>query len=176
MSNVINWPSGLGPTYNKIKQNQEIIRTGVVLAIDPSSGSANSQPGFALYENSKLLLNGTIKIDHKQTIYNRLPELYFKIQELVACPPDVLVIETINKQSGHVFLLWAVGVSIAATRAPVVVELHNAIWRSVAKSIPTYKKSDAADAELMARAVILLAQREHNKHVDIESLPIGTDT
>ena len=152
-------------------QHQQILRTGVVLAIDPSSASKASMPGFALFENSSLLLKGTVKIDPNKNVYVRMAELYVKIQELVACPPDVLVIENINKMQGHQFLLWAVGVSISAVRAPIVIELHNAVWKSLAKKTPGYIKSDANDAELIGRSTIMLAQEEHNKNVNTEPLP-----
>ena len=160
MDNLIIWPKGLQPFYNKVKQHQEIIRTGIVLAIDPSSASAASMPGFAIFNNSELVLKGTIKINHKQIIYHRLTELYHKIQELIDAPPDVLVIETVNKQQGHIFLLWAVGVSIAAAKAPIVFEEHNCLWKAVAKATPGYTKSDANDAEMIGWALIKAAQRE----------------
>jgi hypothetical protein len=173
---VIDWPKGLLPLRAQIRKHQQILRTGVVLAIDPSSASKSSMPGFALFENSQLMLKGTVKIDPNKNVYVRMAELYVKIQELVACPPDVLVIENINKMQGHQYLIWAVGVSISAVRAPVVIELHNAVWKSLAKKTPGYIKSDANDAELIGRSTIMLAQEEYNKHVDTESLSIGTDT
>lgn len=174
--NVIEWPKGLQPTYAAIKKHKDIILGGTVLAIDPSSGSANSMPGFSIWTGAELVLSGTIKIDSKKVIYHRLTDLYFKIFELTEVRPDVLVIESVNKMQAHAFLLWAVGVSIAAAAAPVSIEIHNCLWKAVAKATPAYKKSDAADAEMMGRAVILLAKKERDKNVNSELLPGGPVT
>ncbi len=160
---VIEFPKGQMAFYNSIKQNAEIIRTGVVLAIDPSSASKNSLPGFSLWGNSQLLLSGTVKVDHTKKVYLRLQELYHKIQELLDCPPDVLIIESIHKNMAHQYLLWSVGVSIAAAGAPICIEIPICVWQSVAKKEPNYKKTDSSDAEMMAKAAVILANKQETK-------------
>ena len=168
---VIDWPKGQMIFYNNIRKHIDTILNGVVLAVDPSSGSANSMPGFAVYSQGELLLSGTVKINAKANVYNRLQELYLKITELLACPPDLLLIEQVNKQMSHQYLQFAIGVTIAAAKAPDTIEVPICIWKSVAKKEVGYAKSDSFDAVMIGKAAVLLAKREHNKNVNTEPLP-----
>ncbi len=161
--NVINWPNGLQPLRTKIRQHADIILSGTVLAIDPSSGSSSSMPGFSIWLDGGLFLSGIIKLDPKKAIGHRLTTLYHKIQELTDARPDVLVVESINKMQAHEYLLYAVGVTMAAADAPVVISVHNSFWKSVAKATPDYKKSDSEDAIMLGRSVILFAKQERDK-------------
>jgi hypothetical protein len=162
----VRWPRKMGKTKLQIKLNADKILNGTVLAIDPSSGSKESQPGYAIFKAGVLQDHGTLKIPHK-VIYERMPILYDKIQEILPIPLDVFLIEQIRGQNfSHVFLNWACGVSISAVRAPVTIEIEVLMWRAYMKCFPEYVKSDATDAVMIAEAVLFMANQFKNKTFD----------
>jgi hypothetical protein len=161
---AVRWPNGCAPFYLKVRQNAERIRTGTVLAIDPSSGGS-SLPGFAVFRAGELLTSGEISFPKKQDVYTRIQRLYDEIRKLAE--PDVLAIEEIRGANfSHQYLRWSVGVSIAAGRAPVTVEVPIVAWKAVAKADEQYFKGNAQDSEKIGEAIILLAQkfREESDH------------
>ena len=155
---MITWPKG--PTnerfYRTIKKHAKVVLNGTVLAIDPSSGSDESMPGFAVFKQGELVMSGTIKLPHIE-LHGRLYALYDKIQALLGSPPDLLVVEDIAGQI-HKYLHYAVGVSIAAARSPLSLRIGLPVWKAVAKADPKYVKSDVNDAIKMGEAVVLLAR------------------
>jgi hypothetical protein len=153
----VKWPLGPTALYSSIYFRREIITTGTVLAIDPSSGSKTSQPGFAVFREGKLEASGIIEIDHKIDINIRLQILYRKIRNLLPVQPDVFLIEQIGGKAHHV-LLEAVGVSIAAAETPIVLRVHNRFWKAWAAQSPEYSKNDAADARMIGESVIQAAR------------------
>src|SRR5690606_29900758 len=94
---VINWPKDIGLLELKIRPHADLILTGTVLAVDPSSGSRDSQPGWAFFSEGEYLMGGTLKINHKNDIYQRLIDLYKGLNTLTDTTPDVMVIEKIHK-------------------------------------------------------------------------------
>ena len=151
-----------------IAQAASQILTGRLLAIDPSVGSANSMPGYAVFEAGVLVENGTIQVDFRQPVSKRLHEINRCLREDFDCP-DVVAIEMpplINLRGlGHRMnavsragLQRGIGAAIAAWPVDHIVEIPPASWAKF--KTETYVKSDAADALTIGLAVIALAQRE----------------
>jgi len=126
-----------------------------MLVIDPSSGSAGSMPGYALYFKGVLKESGTIKIDPKQPIQYRLNDLY---NWCVDNHVDVLVIERIRGARAHEYLRWAVGVTICAVKALTVLEIPTTVWKIDARANEAYEKGDEQDALMMGEAVLRIAK------------------
>jgi len=134
----------------------KLILNGRVLAIDPSSGSRDSLPGYAIYEHDRITENGVVGLDYKQPIQHRLNKLFHFVDDLGHF--DVLVIERIRGAQAHAYLHWAVGTVIAACRAEHVLEIPTTTWKKLARSIADYEKSDAVDALMMLGATLKIAQ------------------
>jgi hypothetical protein len=135
--------------------SHDIAMAGTMLAIDPSSGSRNSMPGYAYFEAGELLDSGTIPVDYKKPVFKRLEDisnfLVYKYRQ-----PDILVIEKIRGFNSHIYLHWAVGAIIAAVSADEVVEIPTATWRKYRG--PNYDKTDENDAVLMGQTILILAE------------------
>lgn len=145
-------------TYDDINVNSEAILTGTLLAIDPSSGSAKSDAGFALYRKGELVKSGTIVVNKKANIFKRLIDLY----NFVRCEfpdIDVMAIEKIRGRS-HTYLRWSVGVTIVAARHAAVIEVPTVTWKKYAGK--DYEKSDEQDAIGIGKATIAIARRYGN--------------
>lgn len=160
MADVV-WPKGYAAFYSKVAEHKDKILGGTLLAIDPSSGSGKSMPGFAVFEAGILVNCGTIAFPKKKApVYDRLQHLTEQVAKILPTPPDVLVIEEIHKNIAHLYLLWSVGVSIAAAKSPVTFELPINCWKALAKVSDDYHKTDAEDAVIIGRTLIELAKRD----------------
>ena len=152
---------------HSIEPIKSTILSGRVLAIDPSSGSKESQPGYALFEGGKFVDSGVIRIQHRQSLQHRLFSLREALQKDFASEkPDVLVVEniapfiaspgrgTFGASKSVLSLHKAVGVTISCFDCPLV-EVAPISWR---KYIPeNYLKSDECDAIMMALCVLKIA-------------------
>lgn len=156
---AIQWPKRYVKFYKSISYHADIITTGTLLAIDPSSGGG-SNPGYAIFKQGKLIEKGEIKIPSKLKIDIRLRLLYAKLSKLCEDPPDVLAIEEIRGTMSHVFLLWAVGVTLSAISCAVFFEVPINVWKALVKAgeIPGYEKDNDADAEAIGLALITRAR------------------
>lgn len=156
----VRWPSGFLPTYKQIQASADVILTGTIICIDPSSGGS-SLPGFAIAKAGEIITSGTVDLGPtKALIYERLQILHDRVSKLTPEPPDLFCLEMIRGQNfSHHYLLFSCGVTIAAARTARVLELPMHFWRPVAKITPGYIKGDAMDAECMAMALILVAQK-----------------
>lgn len=151
---------------------EELVIKGKVLAIDPSSGSQKSQPGYAIYEAGVLIDSGTIQVSHKNQLHSRLYYLAGCIRDQFDVP-DILVTENIssvmNSNSGFMSksmlpLQRAVGVVQSIFPCPCL-EVAPATWR---KYIPKdYVKSDENDAIMLGWAAIY----EAGKNIKQEVIP-----
>lgn len=131
------------------------------LAIDPSSGSENSQPGYALFVRGRKVKSGTFTINHKLPIHQRLEALYCHVKALVTENPVVLLsVERIRGRMAHEYLRWAVGVCQAAggQKVKATVEIPIQAWKPVAKATDDYVKGDESDAVAMGTLLLLKAQ------------------
>ena len=144
------------------------ILSGTVLAVDPSSGSKESMPGYAIFKAGIFVDSGVIRIQHRQTLQQRLFDLRESLQnDFKDLAPDVLVVENIppfiaSKGGGAAFgatksilsLHKAVGVTVSCFSCPLI-EVSPISWR---KYIPeNYRKTDENDSIMMALTVLKIA-------------------
>jgi len=75
-------------------RHKELITKGIMISIDPSSGSEGSQPGYALFEQGVLKSIGVINIGTRRTsgLSNRLFLLRAFLEEEFDIP-DIIIIE-----------------------------------------------------------------------------------
>lgn len=130
-----------------------LILGGLLLAIDPASGGT-SYPGFALFHKGQLQSSGRVAIDGGQ-VQDRLYQLMTTL--LRGQQPDVLAIERIRGANAHPYLFWSVGVTVAATRPLVVIEVPVSTWKKhVGKD---HVKGDEADAVAIGQTLVALAHK-----------------
>ena len=159
-----------------IRHVQDLIH-GTILAIDPSSGSANSQPGFAVFRAGQLVDCGIIRLPRGSDLSNRLYTLGETLRkEFLDCAPHVLVTERISPIANGAFnarsmasLQKAIGVTISSFPCPTV-EVSPIQWR---KNIPPegYVKRDDHDAILMGFTAIKLAHKLNGDESKMSVLP-----
>ena len=132
------------------------LREGMVLSIDPSSGSKGSMPGYAIFKAGELIESGTIQLPVGKPLCVRLQTLCQTLQEEFEVP-DVLITEAIyfsrNNKAG-VSLQRSIGVVLAAF--PVngrVIEVSPNTWRKLRPE--TYEKTDENDAIMMGYTALL---------------------
>lgn len=80
--------------YKMVKPVAATILSGKLLAIDPSTGSQSSMPGYAIYKRGQLIESGYIQINISQTKNRKLFQLVSTIREEFK-QVDVLAIENI---------------------------------------------------------------------------------
>lgn len=134
------------------------ILNGEVLAIDPSSGSRDSLPGYAIFRAGAFVDGGLIQLPVGSSLQNRLYNLSTCLREQFKCP-SVLVTEkiapiTMNTgfhANSMLSLQKSIGVVISSFDCPLL-EVAPITWR---KNIPeNYVKRDDNDALMMAFTVI----------------------
>lgn len=140
-------------TKLKTKLEQELhpfaidVVKGRLLSFDPSSGSAGSLPGWALYSQGELVEAGLLNIPRSGPIHIRLQALMKAVSELPK--PDVVAVEQISHfikgfNKGAVNLHKAIGVIQAACQCPKLVNVAVISWK---KLVPeSYLKDDDRDA------------------------------
>lgn len=143
---------------------------GPLLAIDPSSGSFKSKPGFSLYVGAKLVDCGTIELPAGIPLHTRLQLLCDTLRRDFISPyPAVVAVENVppyrkNEQSVGQYcglnksvlsLQYSMGVAMASIPNTDVVLVSPASWRQL---IPAgYNKSDTLDAVMIGYAVLRCA-------------------
>lgn len=131
------------------------------LAIDPSSGSYSSQPGYALYKEGVLEDSGIVNIHSGDHVANRLYRLRNILQTEFETP-DILVIENIPpfmaEKGGSQFatrnvisLHQSIGVVMSIWDVPVITVSPKS-WRFLTPD--GYKKDDEHDAIMIGWAAI----------------------
>lgn len=157
------------PTKTRFQINRcrKQILEGKVLAIDPSSGSASSLPGYALFEAGKLKESGLIELKIGKELPRRLEDLARSLREDFE-EVDVLVIEDIPVRShgrhggAHASLMKAVGCILGAAKRKQTVEMAIPTWKSylrkTVEQFPDYNKDDDWDAIVMGYCAIDLAR------------------
>jgi hypothetical protein len=144
------------------KRYAHLLQKGLVLVVDPSSGSRESMPGFVLVEDAAVVNSGTIQLDLKKPPHRRLHDLQTEMFAIVPAV-DLIVTESIppfmsGKGGGFrtqsvVQLHWSVGAILSAYDADLI-QVPIQSWRSwVTKNVgeigETYKKGDEVDALAM---------------------------
>jgi hypothetical protein len=161
----------------EVAQYEEQLKFGTVLALDPSSGSAGSLPGFALFKAGQLVDAGLITIPRSGgKIANRLWQLRESL--LTEFPkPDLLAIEWIApvfpaKMKGGQpqylhksasALMKSVGAIMSVWNAPVV-EPSPTTWHRLVDEVLTplgltYVKSDTRDAVAIGWSALVTLAR-----------------
>jgi len=150
----------------EVEQYQDILLNGEMLAVDPSSGSSGSLPGYALFRKGQLVDAGTIELPRgTRPLSNRL----YLLRNALATSfdkPDLLTIELISPvmpSKGGTFLhknasslIKSVG-SILSTWDVPVLEVSPMTWHSMTP--PQYKKDDVQDACMIGWAVFITLAR-----------------
>jgi Holliday junction resolvasome RuvABC endonuclease subunit len=140
------------------------ILSGTLLAVDPSSGSKESMPGYSIFKAGQFVDSGVIRLQHRQSLAGRLYDLRESLQgDFKDLNPDVLIIENIPpfiaSKNGFpnksiLSLHKAVGVTVSCFNCPIV-EVAPISWR---KYIPDgYLKTDESDSIMMALTVLKIA-------------------
>lgn len=146
--------------------------TGTVMVIDPSSGSASSQPGYALFTAGKLQDSGIIEVDSTKEVPRRLQAIATALREQFP-PVDVLIIEDIpvrsygRNASAHATLLKSVGAILSSANYGKFVEISPSVWKayinSEAPDTEGYVKGDEWDAKVMGFCVLSIARKMAKK-------------
>jgi len=155
--------------HEQMEGLEELMTTGYILAIDPSSGSANSQPGYAIYRNGALGDYGIIRLTARTKLASRLFYLAESIRNDFQ-KPDILVVERINSVFGNTnggnmgfmakqmaSLQRAVGVVQSCFEVPVI-EVPPVTWRKYVKD--SYVKTDEHDAVMLGYTAIIEAGQQ----------------
>lgn len=146
-----------------------LLEKGRVLAIDPSSGSAGSMPGYAYIEQSTLVESGTFQIKLGD-IHTRLWSLSAGLRDSFR-DIDVLIIEQLPpfmQSAGSTFksrsvvnLHMSVGAVFAALGYAVTIGVSPSSWHADARKLKfDYEKTDENDALMLAYAVFSRADVE----------------
>lgn len=138
------------PKYKQmIQECKDCLLTGTLLAIDPSTGSRSSMPGYALFKNGQLVESGTITVDIKGNRAERLHEINRTLREELETP-DVVAVESAGYFVGKmnpasiISLQRAIGAIVAAHPVKCLIEIPSNVWQKHA--FPGYIKNDANDA------------------------------
>lgn len=142
---------------------------GTVLIIDPSSGSAESLPGFCLVEQGVVTQSGVITISRTKRAPERLRELALALAENFP-PLDVLCIEYIPpfmasagggfRTQAVVNLHKAVGVVQACTQWKTFIQISPQSWHAWERKTlgeGNYVKNDENDAICMTLCMFEIA-------------------
>jgi len=153
--------------YKQVRPHYREILEGKFLAIDPSTGSGSSMPGFAWFEKGVLKESGTIEVSPAARKNIRL----FNIAESFRNEfdkPDVIAIENIPpmtfkggmSQWSLVSLQRAIG-AIVSVFPCTYIEVAPIAWRNFI--FEGYQKSDSHDAICIGLCVLAYA-----KEVELE--------
>jgi hypothetical protein len=134
---------------NALRKSIHEILTGRVLYIDPASKDL----GYAISEEGKVIKSGSIHA--KGHIAERLRHMSLGIEELGG-GFDVVVVEKVRGPRGHIMLLWSVGAAIAASGAPVSLEIPCPMWFVMKDE--EYVKGDETDALYISKFVLAFAR------------------
>lgn len=155
------------PKYKlAIQDCTDVILNGTLLAIDPSTGSKSSMPGFAVFIKGELVESGTIEVD---LAGNRAQKLY-QINHILRTDfkaPDVVAVENISYFVGKmspasvVSLQRAVGAIVAAWPVKCLVEVPSNAWQK--HQFAGYFKSDANDSICIGLTCINIAKEFLNE-------------
>lgn len=144
------------------------LREGRVLAIDPSSGSVESMPGYALFEAGKLIESGIIKLPRGGELYRRLRSLGQSLRDDFQFEIDVLIVENIPpfmsstaggfRTKSVVNLHKSIGAVLASVEAKAFMEVSPMSWHAMLKKyeVPSVK-SDERDAVAIGCCALLAA-------------------
>lgn len=151
--------------YKSVKEFYQEILTGTLISFDPSSGSSNSMPGYAIFTAGALVESGVIKLRPQDSKNVRL----YSIAESIRAEfpkADVVAIENIPPVSYNrkgamngwalVSLQRAVGAIMSCFDCSYI-EVAPASWQKY--KFEGYNKSDEHDAICIGLACIEIAKQ-----------------
>lgn len=148
----------------------DVLANGRILAIDPSSGSAGSMPGFAYVVGGSLVEAGTFDIELRE-VSARLWAFAEALRRDFSDKVDLLIIEEIPpfmQSAGSSFrsrsvvnLHMSVGAALGVLGFKPVIYVPPSAWHADVKRLPfDYKKSDDTDACMLMHAAFVRAGLE----------------
>lgn len=155
--------------------NITAIKKGVMLCIDPSSGSAGSNLGYAIFDKGILVEAGEIDMSEHwdEPVSKRLFSLSECVKREFTSEVDLIVVEKIRAVSrGRAYtanhqLMWSVGVIQASIPHKKSVEIHTRTWQGIVKRTWTkYIKGDMHDAIGIGIGMIALAHGYNAKKIN----------
>jgi hypothetical protein len=149
---TIKWVRGVDMARLKkqVEENIDTILHGKFISIDPASRTG----GYAVYNAGSLIESGTIQLDTKKDIGDRLAEIGAILID--DDDYDLMAIERIRGGRSHDYLKFSIGAYVASIQAPVVIEVPVNAWKKVTP--PDYVKSDENDAIMIGKTLIVLAK------------------
>lgn len=147
------------------EKHRELILSGTMMSVDPSSGGPGSNPGWALWEQGRFVKSGMISIVGSRATPSRLGTLLEQVSTFNT--PDIMIVEDVGIIRGkfptmNKSLIWSVGVVLAALKPKVVVEIMPKSWQKYTDK-DTYIKSDENDAVMLGWAAICMALKIDDK-------------
>jgi hypothetical protein len=140
------------PKAKKAQEKQvELLR----LFIDPASRSS----GWALFSGQTYLKSGTILIDSKPRIAERLNRLFKRYQELELNVDEVHVEDVPRSRTCHIYVHYSIGVILAALAAkasvfkvdiPVKAWQKHVDWEGNQEALEAFKGRSKSEDELAA--------------------------
>lgn len=139
-----------------VRQHRELLLTGEVLAIDPSTGAGpTSYAGYSLWSAGEWYEQGIIIMDYRDPTPDRMRALSLCLAQDFD-RPDVLIVEQLNHPKVHFSLKKAVGAIYAGCHAEVDIEMPAPVWHA---HTPTgYVKTDDWDAFYIGETALYLAR------------------
>ena len=154
--------------HRAISFNRKSLLEGDVIAIDPSSGSRESLPGFAIFSKGKLIRSGVIEVPVRlmrglNYTPHRLQWISKNLTDTFPQTFDVLIMEGIHfktnaKTNPKSFqqLNQAIGAIIGGLRWNYIVNIYPWHWKELLSGV--YEKGDAMDAINIGTAVMRIAK------------------
>lgn len=149
--------------YKSVKACYNEVLTGTFIAFDPSSGSSNSMPGYAIFKEGKLIESGIIKLRPQDSKNVRLYSIAESLRDEFP-KADVIAIENIppvsynrsGSMSGWalVSLQRSVGAIMSCFNCEYI-EVSPASWQKY--KFEGYVKSDEHDSICIGLACIDIA-------------------
>ena len=151
----------------KCRNYAHLLESGRVLSIDPSSGSAGSMPGFALFKGATLLESGELVIkagDINTRLYSLarcLREDFSEIDLLIVedLPPFMQTRGSTFRSKGTVNLHMSVGAIYSVFGYVPCIGVPPMAWHADERKLPfDYVKGDENDALMLAYAAFTRAE------------------
>lgn len=136
-----------------ILKYKDLIMNGTMMSVDPSSKSL----GLNIYVNGEHQEAILIKCDDPSArIGVRLKSMYEKLPYNLDV--DVMIIELVRPQTGHIYLTWAAALCIIKYGPKETLELSAGAWQKIKPT--NYIKSDVLDSKLIGNFAITICKED----------------
>ena len=144
-------------SINPAKHCSDLILTGKLLTIDPSTG-ATGNAGWAEFESGRLTSWGVIELKSHKNVYKRFKMVANILASDFQDEYDVLSIELLKGRYAHFSLKQVVAVFSAVIPWKEIVAIVPTSWQAIANHIGGHIKRDDIDAVYIGYATICLAE------------------